>query len=89
MVYSAYKKQQIIQLSQMRHKALTICKLLQIENVTCTCICVHAFLKRYELSQTIERKPGSSGPSKITSEVKEIVENQMRLDDETSALQLH
>ena len=89
MVYSTYKKQRIIQLSQMGHKAPTICKLLQIENLTCTRKCVHAFLKRYALSQTIERKPGSSGPSKITSEVKDIVENQMRLNDETSALQLH
>ena len=73
----------------MGHKASTIRKLLELENLTCTRKCVHAFLKRYEISQTIERKLGSSGPLKITKEVKDIVENQMHLDDETLAFQLH
>ena len=89
MVYSTYKKQRIIDLSQMGHKAPTICKLLLKENLTCTRKCVHAFLKHYELSNTIERKPGSGGPSKITREVKEIVQHQMCLDDETTAHQLY
>ena len=87
MVNSCYKK--IVKLSQMGHKAPSICKLLVQENLSCTRKGAHAFLKRYDLSQTIERKPGSGGPSKITREVKDIVENQMRLDDETTALQLH
>jgi hypothetical protein len=59
----------------MGHKAPTICNLLHFENLTCTRKCLHAFLKRNEISQTIERKPGSSGPLKITREVKDIVEN--------------
>ena len=32
--------------------------------------------------------PGSGRPSKITDEVKRIVEAQMQLDDETTAVQL-
>ena len=83
------QEQRIIQLLLMGHTAPTIHKLLELENLMCTHKCVHAFFKRYEISQTIERKPGSSGPSKIAREVKDIVENQMCLDDETSAFQLH
>ena len=35
------------------------------------------------------RRPGSGRRSKITQQVKELVEAQMRLDDETTASQLH
>ena len=35
------------------------------------------------------RKPGSGCPTKITSHVKQIVEQRMRQDDETTATQLH
>ena len=35
------------------------------------------------------RLPGSGRPSKITHEVKQIVEDAMRADDETTAVQLH
>ena len=47
------------------------------------------FLKRYEVSGTIARRAGSGRPTKITSEVKQIVEEQMRCDDESTAYQLH
>ena len=35
------------------------------------------------------RRPGSGRPSKITLEMKEIVEAKMREDDEAAAYQLH
>ena len=35
------------------------------------------------------RLPGSGQPTKVTAEVKQIVEDQMRADDETTAIQLH
>ena len=38
---------------------------------------------------SIARQPGSGRPSKVTAEIKELVEAQMRLDDETTAFQLH
>ena len=34
-------------------------------------------------------KPGSDRPSKITSEVKKIVDDEMERNDETTAYQLH
>ncbi len=46
-------------------------------------------LYRYRKFCTISRKEGSGRPSKITDYVREIVERQMRADDETTAMQLH
>ena len=47
------------------------------------------FIKRYLESETNHCLPGSRRISKITGEMKEIVEQQMRTDDETTAVQLH
>ena len=46
-------------------------------------------LKHYEDIGTIVRKPGSGRPTRITAEIKCIVEEQMQTDDETTAHQLH
>ncbi len=43
---------------------------------------------RYLETGTIRKKEGSSRPTKITAAVKQLVETQMRLDDETTAVQL-
>ncbi len=50
---------------------------------------VAKFLKKYEETGTITRKPGSGRPSKVTEEIKSIVVEQMKEDDETTAYQLH
>ena len=50
---------------------------------------VHKFLRVYETTHTIQRRSGSGRPSKITPEIKALVEHQMNLDDETTASQLH
>ena len=47
------------------------------------------FLKHYEETGSIGRRPGSGRPSKATEEIKQFVNEQMRLDDETTAYQLH
>ena len=47
------------------------------------------FFKRYDATGTTTRRPGSGRPSKLTSEVLKIVEEQMQQDDETTAVQLH
>ena len=46
------------------------------------------FLKKYRETGTIARQRGSGRPCKITREVLAIVEEQMRKDDETTAVQL-
>ena len=50
---------------------------------------VDKFIQRYQQTGTITRKLGSGRPSKITSEIKAIVDEQMHSDDETTAVQLH
>ena len=90
MVFSTYKKQRILfHHLQGKHKAPTIPKLLRIEGLSASRQGVAEFLKRYESRGTIKCKPGSGRPSRVTAEVKQIVEEQMRLDDETTATQLH
>ena len=51
--------------------------------------CTHGVGREIEITGTIVRTPGSGRPSKITAEVKALVERQMRHDDETTAAQLH
>ena len=50
---------------------------------------ISKFIAKYGEAGSIGRQTGSRRPSKITAEVKEIVEEQMQTDDETSAHQLH
>lgn len=47
------------------------------------------FLKVYQSTGSITRQPDSGQPSKITAEIKCIMEEQMRRDDETMAFQFH
>ena len=90
MVFSNYNKQRILfHHPQGKHKAPTIAKLLRKEGLSASRQSVAEVLKRYESRGTIKRKPGSGRPSKVTAEVNQIVEEQTRLDDETTATQLH
>ncbi len=89
MVYSSYTKQRILFFHEQGYKAPTIAKLLREERVRCTRVGVAYFLKKFAETGTISRRAGSGRPSKITTEIKEIVDQQMRDDDETTATQLH
>ena len=90
MVYTDYIKQRIpYHHHHNKYKVPTIAKVLREESLKVSRVGVAKFLKLYEVSGSIARKPGSGRPSKITAEVKKIVEEQMQLDDETTAHQLH
>ena len=89
MVYSAYTKQRILHYAKTNVKPPTIQKLLQEENIRTTRQGIRQFLKNYSARGVLDRSPGSGRCSKITREVRQIVETQMRLDDETTATQLH
>ena len=78
MVFSTYKKQHILHFALLGLKPPTIAEELQKEK-----------LKHYRATSSIVRKVGSGRPSKVTAEIKQIVEDQMRLDDEIMAYQLH
>ena len=88
MVYSTYKLQRILQLHDSGLRPPTIAKVLQEEGMQCSRVGVYKFIKRYK-SGSILRRPGSGQPSRITAEVKAIVDQRMAEDDETTAVQLH
>ncbi len=90
MVYTRYQKQRILHLHLVLHlKPPTIINVLEHEGIIVSRRGVFKFLKRFHERGTIARKPGSGRPSLITTEIKMIVEDQMRRDDETTAYQLH
>ena len=90
MVYSDYLKQRVLFYHSKGYRAPTIASLLRSkEHLQCSRVGVSKFLKTFLSTGSIQRRPGSGRPSKVTLEVKEIVEQQMRLDDETTAYQLH
>ena len=89
MVFSTYKQQRILVHYSRGYKAPTIAKLLQEENLRASRVGIAKFLKKFNETGCIQRRPGSGRPSKISAEIKEIVEEQMRADDETTATQLH
>ena len=88
MVYSSYKQQRILFFSGLGYKSTSIVRVLREEGLIVSKSAVVRFLKKYKETETICRRPGSGRPSKITPEVLRIVEEQMQLDDETTAVQL-
>lgn len=90
MVYSTYKMQRILSHHSQGLKAPTIARILrEEEQLRCTRVGVAKFLKKFEETGSLSRRSGSGRRSKITAEIKEIVEEQMQRDDETTAMQLH
>ena len=89
MVFSEYKLQRILYYSLQGYKEPTISRLLEEEGLRASRVGIAKFLKKYQQTGSISRRPGSGRPSKITSEIKTLVEQKMRADDETTAVQLH
>lgn len=87
MVFSEYVKLQILYHVNNGMKPYTITKIQ--EGITVPRWGVWKFLKVYEDTGTIVRRPGSGRILKITERVKELVEKQMEINDETTATHLH
>ena len=79
----------ILILRRKGHNPPTIAKVLREEGMQASRKGIAQFLKKYVETGTIARRPRSGRPSKVTQEIKTIVEAQMRADDETTAHQLH
>ena len=88
MVYSDYTKQRILFHNSRGLNPSCIAPILEEEGIRVTRVGVWKFLKRFERYQTILRVPGSGRPSKITPEIKRLVDTKMVEDDETTAIQL-
>ena len=89
MVFSDYTKQRIVYYYKEGLKPPSISSRLRQEGINATRCGISRFLKKYELSSSIARHPGSGRKPKVTDEVKKLVEEKMREDDETTAMQLH
>ena len=89
MVNSDYTKQRILSYHRLGYKAYTITRKLHKEGFSASRRGVLKMLKRYEELGTIKRREGSGRPTKVTVAVKALVEAQMRLDNETTAVQLY
>ena len=88
MVFSNYAKQRIVYLSATNILP-TIAKILHKEGIKASRRGVLKFIRCYQRSGTIHRLPATGRISKITENIKAIVEEQMRADDETTAVLLH
>ena len=89
MPYTSYVKLRIIHHHLRGLKPYTIAKVLEEEGIKVCRFGVHKFLVTYRETGSVERRPGSGQLSKITMQVKELVEEQMQKNDETTAYQLH
>ena len=67
----------------------TIAKVLEEEGIKVCRYGVYKFLVTYRETGSVQRQSGSGRLSKTTMQVKELVEEQMQKDDETTAYQLH
>ena len=88
-MYSLYKHQRIVYYYNQGYRPPTIECLLHAEGLTAGKRGISKFITKCRETGSIGRRPGSGRPSKITAEVKAIVEEQMQADDEVSAYQLH
>ena len=77
-VYSSYKEQRILCVYFGGYKPPTIAVLLREEGMQVSRRGVDQFLQRYQDTGAFARKPGSGCPSKITSEIKALVDEQMK-----------
>lgn len=89
MVYTSYVKIRILYYHFQGLKPYTIARVLEEEGVKVSWFGVHKFIQHYDECGSIDRKAGSGWPSKITTQVKGLVDQQMEKDDETTAYQLH
>ena len=70
-------------------QATDYCRMLREEGLIVNRMGIHKLLQKHRVTNNIERRPGSGRPTKMTAPVKALVEQQMRDDDETTAVQLH
>ena len=84
-----YKKQQILHFHRLGNKPPTISHLMREEGLVASPVGVYKFLNKFKDTDSITRRPCSGRPTKVTDEIKSLMEQQMNEDDETTAVQLH
>ena len=87
MVYSAYVKQRILFYRQLGKSFVAISLHLTEEGHKTSKMGVYKFLKRYQETETISRRPGSGQASKIFK-AKHIIDQQMTKNIESTGMEL-
>ena len=87
-MFSEYKRQRIVSFWHDGHKAPTVTRILVQESLPASRQGVQKFLKKYIENGAIGRQEGSGRKSKITAEVRRLVDGKMMEDDETTAKEL-
>ena len=82
--YPDYVKLIILQYHFRGRKPYSIAKSLETEGIKVSRLGVHKFVIMYEKTGSIVSQAGSGRLSKVTSQVKTLVEQQMQKDDETT-----
>ena len=77
MVYSTYTRQRILHHYLEGHKAPTIASLLREEGVKASRVGISKFLAKFEETGSIGQRIGSGRLSKLTAEMKKVVEDKM------------
>ena len=89
MVFSDYTKLRILSLNWQGFRVSAIVEHLVLEDgIRVSKQGFRMFLKRFAARRTIARAQGSGFPSRITPEIKQIIKEAMREDDETTTTQL-
>jgi len=89
MVFDEYTRKRIVFFQNQGYRPWKIAALLQEEGLKGSQRGIAKFLARVKATGSLARRPGSGWPSRVTEEVKQIVERQMGTDDESTAVQLH
>ena len=87
MGYDEYARKRIVFFQTQGYRPRKIAELLN-EGLKASRRGVAKFLARVKATGSLARRPGSGRPSRVTEVVKQTVERQMRLDDESMAVQL-
>ncbi len=89
MVLSTYCKQRILSLHWQGCRVSSIAEILVLEEgIWVSKQGIRMFLKRFNQSGTILRKPWSGFPPRLSPSLQLIIEDAMRCNDETTATQL-
>ena len=88
MVYSDYVKQRILVFYRFKKNCSQIIRCLAEVGYTVSKADVLKFLHHYRETGTIAHAPGTDQASKLTDQLREIIEDQMKKNDETTGLEL-
>ena len=85
---SNYTRTRIINLFNQKYRPVQILQLLKNEGITVSLTTVTRLIKKYTKTNSTKDRNRSGRPSKVTKAIQDIIETQMRKDDETTSKDL-